>query len=368
MSILKMVNETGTNRKRLEDKIDYLTADSKTDRGKLVGSSNCISKFVAEEMMAVKKLTHKTGGRMWIEIVVSATPDDQNRPDAAYMQLAKDFVGLFAEYQTLYALHLDSKIRHLHFMINTVSVRTGKKFSQSPSGLQRLKANTNDILMKHGFEIIKIGAEQMLDLTDHSADIGFDYLEVEEPVMTEESVTIGHDIDITKPGIILPKAPTWAQIYPLRGWNTMRYEATPAAPEIPTQAQESTTVALPAAPEMPVPAQEPTAVTLPAERLSARPTISVDMGPHDRIHETGPVLREETLEAVRELSATSTEQLNAGANMAVALFGAAQTRGFDVDIAVNVAPTIDIDFGQSIMPEHPDIVIGADVTVDNENN
>ena len=133
----------------------------------------------------------------------------------------------------------------------------------------------------------------------------------------------------------------------------MIYEATPAAPEMPVQAQD---------------AQEPTAVTLPAERLSTRPTISIDMAPHYRIHETGPVLREETLEAVRELSATSTEQLNAGANMAVALFGAAQTRGFNVDIAVSVAPTIDIDFSQSIMPEHPDIVIDADVTVDDEVN
>lgn len=231
-----------------------------------------------------------------------------------------------------------------------------------------MKVKTNDILFQHGFDIIKIGAEQMLDLTDHSEDIDFDYLEVEEHVMTEEPITIGHDIDITKPGIILPKAPTWAQIYPLRGWNAMIYEATPTAPEIPAQAQETTAVTLPAASEMPVQAQEPEVVTLPAERLSARPTISVDMGPHYRIHETGPVLREETLEAARELSATSTEQLNAGANMAVALFGAAQTRGFDVDIAVSVAPTIDIDFSQSIMPEHPDILIDADVTVDDEDN
>ena len=366
MSILKMVNETGTNLQRLYDKVDYLKADSKTNRGKLVGSSNCMSRFIVEEMLAVKKLTHKTGGRMWVEFVLSVTPEDKNRPDTAYMELAKDFVTLFGEYQVLYAVHRDSSVRHIHFMLNTVSIRTGKKYSQSPSGLQRLKAKTNDILLKHGFDIIKIGAEKMLDLTDHSGDIGFEYLEVEEPVMTEGFISIGHDIDITKPGIILPKAPTWAQIYPLRGWNPMRYEATPAVPEIPAQTQEPTTVTLPAAPEMPLQAQEPTAVTLPAERLSARPTISVDMGPHYRIHENGPVLREETLEASRELSATSTEQLNASANLAVALFSAAQTRGFDVDIAISVAPTIDIDFSQSIMPEHPDIVIGADVTADNE--
>ena len=348
MSILKMVNERGTSLKRLYDKVDYLTADSKTDRGKLVGNSNCLSRFTVEEMLAIKKLTHKTGGRMWVEVVLSLTPEDKHRSDAAYLALAQDFVTLFSGYQALYAVHRDSSVRHIHFMLNTVSIRTGRKYTQSPSELQRLKQRTNDILLKHGFDIIRIGTEQMLDLADHSGDIGFDYLEVEEPVMTEEPITIGREIDITTPGIMIPKAPTYAQLYPTGGWNTMIYEATPAAPEMPVQAQE------------------PEAVTLPAERLSARPTISIDMGTHYRIHETGPMLREETLEAVRELSATSTDQLNAGANMAVALFGAAQTRGFDVDIAVSVAPTIDIDFSQSIMPEHPDIVIDADVTVDDK--
>ncbi len=348
MSILKMVNETGTNLQRLYDKVDYLKADSKTNRGKLVGSSNCMSRFIVEEMLAVKKLTHKTGGRMWVEFVLSVTPEDKNRPDTAYMELAKDFVTLFGEYQVLYAVHRDSSVRHIHFMLNTVSIRTGKKFSQSPSGLQRLKAKTNDILLQHGFDIIKIGAEQMLDLTDHSGYIGFDYLEVEEPIMTEKPITIGHDIDIQEQGIIIPFSNTYEQNYPTGGWNTMIYEATPVAPKMPVQENE------------------PAAIVLPSEKQSARPTISVDMGPHFRIHESGHVLSDETLEAARQLGTTSPEQLSAAANMAMALFNAANSKGYDVDIAVNAAPTIDIDFSQSIIPEHPDVVVDADVRVDGE--
>ena len=46
MSILKMVNEKQTDRKRLYDKFDYLTASSKTKNGKLVGNTNCISLMV----------------------------------------------------------------------------------------------------------------------------------------------------------------------------------------------------------------------------------------------------------------------------------------------------------------------------------
>ena len=57
MSILKMVNEKQTDRKRLYDKFDYLTASSKTKNGKLVGTTNCISWYTAEEMLMVKKST-----------------------------------------------------------------------------------------------------------------------------------------------------------------------------------------------------------------------------------------------------------------------------------------------------------------------
>lgn len=56
MSILKMVNEKQTDRKRLYDKFDYLTAASKTNNGKLVGTTNCISRYAAEEMLMVKKI------------------------------------------------------------------------------------------------------------------------------------------------------------------------------------------------------------------------------------------------------------------------------------------------------------------------
>lgn len=75
MSILKMVNEKGTEKKRMYAKDDYLTAASKTDNGKLVGSSNCMSRYVVEEMLAVKRVFHKSGGRSWVEGVVSLTPD-----------------------------------------------------------------------------------------------------------------------------------------------------------------------------------------------------------------------------------------------------------------------------------------------------
>ncbi len=305
-------------------------------------------------MLAIKKLVHKLGGRMWIEMVLSLTPEDKKRPNRAYMQVAEDFVRVFEEYQVLYTVHLDSPIRHLHFMMNSVSIRTGKKYSQSPSDLQRLKAKTNDILQAHGFDIIRIGAEQMLDLTDHSNEVGFEYLEISEEVVTEQTVTIGHEIDIEKHEIFF----TPEKDYLSGGGIPMNYEPTYPVAETSVQESESTEIMNP---------EKPTAICSPAVPSEVRPTLSVNMGTHYRLYQCGPVLREETVEAAQELGETSPAQLNAAANMTIALYGAARDKGFDVNIAVNAAPTIDIFLGHDVLGEKPDLTIGTNLTVIDED-
>lgn len=97
MSILKMVNEKQTDRKKLYAKYEYLTATSKTDDGRLVGTSNLMSNYVIEEMQAVKRIFHKTGGRCWVEIVVSLTPDLKARSNHDYLEIAKEIVEIYSE-------------------------------------------------------------------------------------------------------------------------------------------------------------------------------------------------------------------------------------------------------------------------------
>ena len=353
MSILKMVNERGTNLQRLYEKVDYLTADSKTDRGHLVGSSNCLSRFTVEEMLAVKKLLHKTGGRMWVEVVLSLTPEDAKRPDTTYMSLAKDFVSLFDEYQTLFAVHRDSSIRHLHVMVNTVSVRTGKKFTQSPSGLQRLKQKTNDILLAFGFDIIKIGAAEMLDMGDHSEDESFEYLEVAEP----ECIYHHDEISVMTQGIQVHDAVPINMDYHVFGESTDVWRditlnencsimpATFCSPSQNTEVVDSGAAAV-----MPM--------------QSARPTISVDVAPRYSLNVGASSLDDDFLTAVRELGQTTPEQLNAAANMAMALYGAAEAKGYDVNIAVNAAPTVEINLNGAIQIDESKTIIDSDFIIE----
>lgn len=354
MSILKMVNEKDTDKKRIYAKDDYLTALSKTDNGKLVGSTNCMSRYVVDEMLAVKRIFHKSRGRNWVEVVVSPTPDNKARPNEEYLEVARAIVKLYSDFQCRYAVHLDTHHRHIHLMLNTVSVRDGHKYTQSPSGLQRMKQQVNDILLQHNFDIIKMSADEMLDLTDHSEDESFDYLEIE--IENHEIEERSDTIDVLAQGIDFRESlPVSAEYSVYDRAEEKRWLDFMENEQMLKQwlAQNAVSASL----------------TTPEQssgylQQQTRPTIAVDVAPHYSVNVNGADISDETLAALRGLGQTSPEQLNAGANMAMALHNAAVTKGFDVNIAVSAAPTIEINLNESIQPDEKAITIDADYRIE----
>lgn len=363
MSILKMVNEKGTEKKRMYAKDDYLTAASKTDNGKLVGSSNCMSRYVVEEMLAVKRVFHKSGGRSWVEGVVSLTPDLKSRTNDEYMEIAREIVSLFPEFQCRYVVHLDSRFRHIHFMLNTVSVWDGHKYTQSPSGLQRIKQQVNDILLQHHFDIIKMGAEEMLDLTDHSEDESFEYLEVDEPLYVPNAVTIGNEIDIRSQSVKTETKEYITMNVPVYYNDKSAWAATSRASS-PREVKGSEKPVLPQPQEKSsaFSANAPMPLTEPVQQ--SRPTISANIAPHYIVNVNSDKLDEDTFSYAERFGQTTAEQLNNGANMLMALFGAADAKGYDVNIAVNAAPTVEINLNGDIRVDDSKIVIDSDFTVE----
>lgn len=181
-SVMKMINGSNSSRGYMTDVSNYITDDSKTCNKEWVGSSGCSPEHPADDMYLVKKMYHKTHGKQGEHFILSPSPDRYCIDNRAYMDMAREISLLYDEYQCVYALHLDSYKRHLHFLLNSVSYKTGKKFSQSPSDLNRKKAAINDILMKYGFELIMASAEELYDETDHSNGSGcLDYLEIHPP-------------------------------------------------------------------------------------------------------------------------------------------------------------------------------------------
>ena len=113
MSLVIMINNIRRGKTAMMDLHEYVTAPSKTDNGTLIGAKSILTHLPITEMMTVKKLYFKTGGREQIHLVVSLTPDDRNRSDNVYMVLASKVASIFEGFQSYYAVHKDTEVRHL---------------------------------------------------------------------------------------------------------------------------------------------------------------------------------------------------------------------------------------------------------------
>lgn len=365
MTIIKAINEKGTDRKSLYKKKDYLTADSKTNGGKCVLTVNCISPYVIEEMLSVKRIFHKSGGRCWFEYVISPTPDIPSRANEDYLELAKEVADLFPGFQCLCVLHLDSKIRHLHFMFNSVSIRDGKKYQQSPSGLQTFKQETNDILRKYDFDICKLGINEILDTNDYSDAESFEYLEIDEGLFLSEVVSVDQEIDISEQDICIDEYDPVYGDYPffqsegsmIEMTNTYNPNAMAVKPEAPASQ-------LPAQNNTAMVPQTPQQIAEPSQ--PARPTLSVHIGRKHTVHHPAEGLTAAEVASLRQLCEPTIDELNNTARMAITLSETLAAKGLNYDVAVYGMPQTESFFGNNIQIDPTSMAIDADFTIEGD--
>jgi len=150
MAIIKFNNRKNSSSKRrinrLKRVIDYITDTNKTCNdlvgGNVVNKDNALSR-----MSVVKEYYNKCGGREYIHFVVSFK--NQQNADIIY-DIANKISELYKEYQVLFAVHLNTQHTHIHFIINTVCLTDGHKYSQSKSDMKRLKESIESIINSSG--------------------------------------------------------------------------------------------------------------------------------------------------------------------------------------------------------------------------
>ncbi len=187
MSILKMAAVSEAPRDRIFAMFFYQMAPSKTDNGALTGGYACSPKRACEEMMLVQKSHRKTEGRQFIPFIVSITPDKPEISNETYIQVGNQIAQIHNDFQCCYALHLDSKTRHLHFLMNAVSFRDGHKYSQSRADLGIFRRKVNDILFRFKFDTIQQKLQYQPDMTDCVRKSDFEFWETEQSISTEPS-------------------------------------------------------------------------------------------------------------------------------------------------------------------------------------
>lgn len=107
--------------------LDYAAKGTKTEQKKYVSGINCSPEYARDQMMLTKTHYHKKGGILLWHGYQSFKPGEVT-PEEAHkigLELAKKLWG--NDYEILVCTHLDTAHIHNHFVINSVSWRTGKK-------------------------------------------------------------------------------------------------------------------------------------------------------------------------------------------------------------------------------------------------
>lgn len=107
--------------------LDYAAKGTKTEQKKYVSGINCSPEYARDQMMLTKTHYHKKGGILLWHGYQSFKPGEVT-PEEAHkigLELAKKLWG--NDYEILVCTHLDTAHIHNHFVVNSVSWRTGKK-------------------------------------------------------------------------------------------------------------------------------------------------------------------------------------------------------------------------------------------------
>lgn len=148
MAIIKFIN----NKNSLKKTIDYICKEEKTNN-KLITGKDCTSENAYEEMMTVKNMYGKLGGREKLHLIQSFNPEDNLTYETAHEIAIKMANEFFNGFQVVVATHQDTEHIHSHFVVNSVNFETGKKIQFSQKDLERLKQYSNKLCMQYGLSV-----------------------------------------------------------------------------------------------------------------------------------------------------------------------------------------------------------------------
>lgn len=180
MSILKYVNDANNNYDSFEYIVKYVTTKPYTNFTNDVAAKGCRKEAVIQDMTAVKEAYHKNNGKLYEHMVLSITPNYQSIPDSVYMEIGRRIAEHHTGFQCVYALHKDTCFRHLHFLYNTVSYKDGKKFSQGPPDLNKIKMYCNHVLEEFNLDPIRSNPLNMIDTGQYYFNNGWRFLEIDD--------------------------------------------------------------------------------------------------------------------------------------------------------------------------------------------
>lgn len=337
-SILRFVNGRNNTSSFLRDQVEYITDQVKTDGGTLVTTQGCSKKDTLADMLTNKMLHQKTHGSQGVHFVLSCPTNGDAKSPADLLKVTQEIVRtVYPDYLAVIAVHTDSKVIHSHVVLDAVNAATGKKFSQGPADLNRVKQKANNILKAHGFEIIRMSTNDFVDHTDHSSEEGFDFLELDESAFITEQDMKSIDLDDE---IINDRY--YDNIWDGSMWPASNHSYSEGGYNMSTTMQESFSEPTPQqVEEIGLTLTEPTVPTVTSS--PCYPNTSLVTGPTFRIKGNAHSDFTGLSELVAQTTAFAQEHQLKAANLALAMQTKAQESGHPTNVAVIAGPIFDID-------------------------
>lgn len=149
MSVYKRCASTDRNIMRIAERVSYIFDPNKT-RPELCHTLGVARRTVYDDMVFIKQLYGKTDGRQYLHWVVSY---DSGVPETVADQVGQAVLRLLnGQYQAIMATHTNTANFHNHFLINTVNLASGNKFSESISDMLVFRDKINAILEFYGLQ------------------------------------------------------------------------------------------------------------------------------------------------------------------------------------------------------------------------
>lgn len=132
----------------------YVENDQKTDQTMYVSGINCPKQRAYQCMMATKRRYGKLGGNVAYHGYQSFVSGEVTSEEAHQIGLETARRMWGEEYEVIVTTHLNTDNLHNHFVVNSVSFRTGRKFENHISDHYRLREISDGICRERGKAVL----------------------------------------------------------------------------------------------------------------------------------------------------------------------------------------------------------------------
>lgn len=152
MSYFKFIHE---NPRTLFGIIHYVNDVKKTNQPLMYGFG-VDPEHAFEEMDAVKRIWHQTDGRQYKHYIFSFD-NNIELPTEILMNIGYEIGAYFAnEHQILMVMHSNTNNIHFHYVLNTVNMFTGRKFSITKRDMYNYKLYINQVLARYNLPLLEL--------------------------------------------------------------------------------------------------------------------------------------------------------------------------------------------------------------------